>query len=215
MQRVVIWDWNGTLLDDTPAAVEALNVMLSRRSLESVSLDFYKDRFRFPARSFYEEIGIRVDDSEWDDLAREYHETYALMPVRLASDAMKAIAILSRSGVRQTLASALRQDLLEKSLERFSLSGVFATVKGSDNLDGAGKIQVVRSLIEAETAAAGGGALRFVMIGDAIHDKEVADALGIDCVLSATGGHSARRLSAHGRTCLTLEEAARCALEMF
>ena len=43
-----------------------------------------------------------------------------------------------------------------------------------------------------------------VMIGDALHDKEVADALGIRCVLCAQGSHSAERLRSAAPTGDTL-----------
>lgn len=214
MKGVVIWDWNGTLLDDTISAVDALNIMLEKRSLKSVSLEFYKSRFRFPAREFYKEIGITVPDSEWDDLAKEYHDTYAKIRSSLAVDAREALEIVASAGIRQTIASAMRQDLLDAGVSRFGIRSYFADVRGSDNLDGAGKVATVRALVESEIRAAGGEAVRFLMIGDSIHDKEVADALGLECVLCACGGHSAERLSAVSETVLTLTAAATRAVSL-
>ena len=46
----------------------------------------------------------------------------------------------------------------------------------------------------------------FVLIGDALHDKEVADALGVRCVLCAQGSHAAWRLRAVAPTGDTLME---------
>ena len=69
----IVWDWNGTLLDDTGAALGALNAMLARRGIAAVSMESYRARFRFPARQYYEEIGMPVPDAEWDAIAQEYH----------------------------------------------------------------------------------------------------------------------------------------------
>ena len=52
MKGVVIWDWNGTLLDDTISAVDALNIMLKKRSLKSVSLEFIRVAFAFLQENF-------------------------------------------------------------------------------------------------------------------------------------------------------------------
>ena len=48
--------------------------------------------------------------------------------------------------------------------------------------------------------------------GDALHDKEVADALGIDCILCAQGSHAAWRLRAVAPTGETLVDALKLAL---
>ena len=46
----VIWDWNGTLLDDAVLCVEVMNVVLARRKLPPLTAERYADRFRFPVR---------------------------------------------------------------------------------------------------------------------------------------------------------------------
>lgn len=46
----VIWDWNGTIFDDAERCVEIANGMLSRRELPVLSLDQYRETFRFPIR---------------------------------------------------------------------------------------------------------------------------------------------------------------------
>ena len=214
MRGVIIWDWNGTLLDDTQAAVDALNLMLGRRSLKSLSLEFYKERFRFPARDFYEEIGIKVRDDEWDELAKEYHSTYATFPVKLAEGVVEALEAVSRAGLRQVIASALRNDLLKAQVSSFGIAEYFSEVRGTDNLDGAGKKEIVRHLMEDERAKAKGEKVNLVMIGDALHDWEVATSLGERCVLCATGGHSARRLREVSDSVLSLTEAASRAISI-
>ena len=44
----VIWDWNGTLLDDAPVCVAAINDMLRERSLPQLSAERYQEIFCFP-----------------------------------------------------------------------------------------------------------------------------------------------------------------------
>jgi len=205
----ILWDWNGTLLDDTQAALDALNAMLARRGKPPIAMDFYRDHFGFPVRPFYERIGIDLAHENWDALAQEYHDAYARQPKRLNAGAAAALALAKARGVRQSVVSALRQDLLDADLAAFGVRGYMAFAYGTDNLDGSSKLTRARDLM----ARLGNPDPRgVVIIGDAFHDKEVADALGIGCVLHAQGSHAGWRLRQAAPVAETLEDAVRLAL---
>lgn len=208
----VIWDWNGTLLDDTQAAVEALNVMLVRRGLAPIDICLYRDVFAFPVRPFYERIGFRLEDEDWDALAVEYHDCYAVQPKALNETARDVLEQARRMGARQSVVSALRQDLLESAITRHGIEGYMDNVFGVDNLNGSSKLSRARELV-AKLVSEGAALSDLVMIGDAIHDKEVADSLGVRCVLCAQGSHAAWRLRAAGQTEETLLAALRRAMQ--
>lgn len=201
--KCVIWDWNGTLLDDTTAALNAFNRQLVKRSLEPIGLDFYRENFAFPVKPFYAKCGIELEREDWDQLAKEYHLAYAEEAKALHREARAALETLKSRGVRQYVLSALRQDLLEKAMEEYALGGYFVRVMGVDNLDGSSKLERAKELV-SEIAAS---AKEIVFIGDALHDAEVARAVGARCVLAATGGHSAARLKSAAPTVNTLSEA--------
>ena len=198
----VFWDWNGTLLDDTQAALDTLNAMLARRRGRPIAMDYYRDHFAFPVKPFYKSIGVCLENEDWDALAQEYHDVYAMQPKGLNPEAVAALKRAQAAGARQSIVSALRQDLLESALEEFGIRGFFAHVCGVDNLDGLSKIDRAKELfllVRTEDSAAD-----VVVIGDALHDKEVADALGVRCVLCAQGSHAAWRLRAVAPTGDTL-----------
>ena len=213
----ILWDWNGTLLDDTQAALDTLNLMLRRRGREAIAMDYYRDHFSFPCRPFYEQIGMNVPDSEWDALAHEYHETYSAQPVRLNAETMAALGRVKAAGARQSIISALRQDLLDDVTRSFGVAPYMECVYGTDNLDGASKLDRALELMTklVSTAEEGDRFLsNVVMIGDALHDKEVADALGVRCVLCGQGSHAAWRLREVAPTGDTLLEAVDLALAL-
>ena len=211
MQRpkpYILWDWNGTLLDDTEAALATLNEMITVRGGQPIGMEFYRDHFAFPVRPFYDKIGIVAhNEDEWNGIAHEYHEVYGRQPKKLNPLAVTALEMAKEAGCRQSIVSALRQDLLEADMARNGVTKYFERICGSDNLDGASKLDRARDLL-AELSSP-----RFVLIGDALHDKEVADALGIDCILCAQGSHAAWRLRAVAPTGETLVDALRLALE--
>ncbi len=208
----LVWDWNGTLLDDTDAALGALNELLAQRGLPTITLDFYRQTFSFPVRPYYEFLGMDLAREDWDALAKSYHDAYHARPAGLNAEALAALDLAHAHGVRQVLLSALRQDYLDAAVDRFRLCGYFDFVVGSDNLDGASKLSRARALKDLLARADGGASDELVFIGDALHDKEVADALGARVVLFSGGGHAAERLAAVAPTAATLTGAVRLAI---
>ena len=207
----ILWDWNGTLLDDTQAALDTLNIMLARRGAKPIALDFFRDHFAFPCRPFYDMIGMHVEDDEWDALAKEYHDLYAEQPKQLNRETLAALERVKRSGAKQSIISALRQDLLDEVTARMGVAKYMECIYGVDNLDGASKLDRALELM-SHLAPQFGEQPDVVLIGDALHDKEVADALKVRCVLCGQGSHAAWRLRAAAPTGETLLEAVDIAL---
>ena len=207
----ILWDWNGTLLDDTQAALDTLNIMLARRGAKPIAMEFFRDHFAFPCRPFYDTIGMHVEDDEWDALAKEYHDLSAEQPKRLTRETIAALEAVKRSGAKQSIISALRQDLLDEATAFYGVAPYMECVYGVDNLDGASKLDRALELMN-HIAPQVGEQPDVVLIGDAIHDKEVADALKVRCVLCGQGSHASWRLRKVAPTGETLLEAVKLAL---
>lgn len=190
--RNVVWDWNGTLLDDLAAGVNTLNDMLGKRGLPLLTVQQYKERFGFPVLDFYREVGFDLEKESLHQLSVDFVETYDKYAegVGLNPYAQEILAYIQKSGIRQYVLSALREDLLKGMLCDFHIDSRFDCVCGSDNIYAAGKIergQRMLKMLEISPAET-------LMIGDTIHDAEVAEALGFDCILFAGGHNSESRL---------------------
>lgn len=200
----ILWDWNGTLLDDSRASVAALNDLLAARGLKPITLAFYRAQFAFPARGFYERCGMDLAREDWDALARGYHDAYLAhaRTAPLAPSARAALDLARALGWRQMILSAMRQDYLEAAVGAFGIAGYFDAVVGTDNLDGGSKLARARALaarLEPDRA----------LVGDSLHDREVADALGARCILYAGGSHEPARLAPFAPVVADLDEAVR------
>lgn len=206
----IIWDWNGTLLDDNHASLSALNAILLRRGLETVDLDYYRKNFAFPVRYFYESLGVKIECEDWDALAQEYHDAYHECELRLAADAKDALEFVRDNGVSQAVVSAMREDYLISDMDRFGIRPYFESVLGTNNLDGCSKLSRIRDYV-----ALAGGREEYVVIGDSLHDKEVADAIGARCVFYGGGSHDPSRLREFGVVADTLVGAVREAVKPF
>ena len=213
METYLLWDWNGTLLDDIAAEVGSLNAMLVRRGKNPVSTGFFRENFAFPARRFYELVGMNVPDDEWEALAKEYHDTYHAESYGLAPDALTALEAAKAKGAGQSVISALHQRYLDAETRRFGVRGYMDHVYGVDNLDGGSKLDRARELLRIlQRSTFNLQPSAFVLIGDSIHDHEVASALGIRCVLYSGGSHSRRRLEPFAPVGDTLAECVEIAL---
>ena len=195
----LLWDWNGTLLDDTALCLRALNGMMEARGLKPITLDYFRAHFAFPSRNFYNFLGMTTSDETWDAMAQEYHDRYHEVAAEINREAREALTYAKDFGFRQSIISALRQDFLTAEVNKFKLRNFFDYAYGSDNLNGGTKIERACELVERLKRE---GFIRgpLVLIGDSLHDKVTADAVGARSVLFSGGSHSAERLAAEAPT---------------
>ncbi len=192
----LIWDWNGTLLDDVDAVVAALNRMLVSREAKPTDKTYYRAHFGFPVRPFYAELGVDLAKWDWNDICTDFHAFVAAEPQGPRADAVAALERARALGFRQGVLSAHHEGMLNDALVRFGLRDYFDFVCGTDNLSGASKLERGRALmarLRAETPQA-----RFACVGDTQHDAEVARDLGVDCLLVSGGHQTDERLAATG-----------------
>ena len=78
MSRIdhVIWDWNGTLVDDALLCVNIVNGILSEMNIPNVSFDYYRDNFSFPVRSYYEKIGLPIEEARYQKVSETFITEY-------------------------------------------------------------------------------------------------------------------------------------------
>lgn len=202
--RNVVWDWNGTLLNDLEAGVSTLNRMLEKRGLERLTTETYKDEFGFPVIDFYKKVGFDVEGESFHDLSVDFVETYELFAdqVILNEGVETVLASLQKKGIRLYVLSALREDLLQQMLHDFSIASYFDTACGSEDIYAAGKVERGLRMVEQ----LGIDPEDTLMVGDTIHDAEVAKALGFDCVLYSGGHNSEWRLKQKGKVIHRLED---------
>ena len=56
--KYIIWDWNGTLIDDAWLFVEIMNEELKERMLPQINIQDYRQHFTFPVKKYYERLGF-------------------------------------------------------------------------------------------------------------------------------------------------------------
>lgn len=187
----VIWDFNGTILDDVEIGIESVNLMLSARGLKTIdSVEEYRHAFGFPIIDYYRSLGFDFEKEDYYTvLAPEWVNNYLERVPRTRAfdgveDTLKAVRKL---GLVQVLLSASEVEQLTGQLCGLGLDGYFSEIVGLDNIH-AGSKKDNALLWKARNPDAVP-----LFIGDTEHDAEVARAVGADCVLFA-GGHQPREL---------------------
>lgn len=192
----IIWDWNGTLLNDLEIAIDSINHLLDDRNLELLTVDRYLDVFTFPVRDYYEQIGFDLKNEPFEIPAFQFITIYnkAVEACGLHLEVIPLLNRLQDRGYRQFILSAMEQEQLQKTVSDNGINHFFEDLSGLDNHYATSKVENGKSLIRKR----GLNPERTLMIGDTIHDFEVARAMGCNCVLVAKGYQSKERLLSSG-----------------
>lgn len=192
----VIWDWNGTLLNDVQQCLTVLNQMLARRQMPPVTIDQYRELLDFPVIDFYRQIGFDFQNETYQEVAHEYITGYekSWCNCRLHRGAKDILRALNTAGISQSVLSAYQQKRLEEAIRYFDLGRFFVKLIGLNDHYAAGKADNGKRWLEQLDHPAGD----VLLIGDTVHDAKVARHIGVDCVLTTFGHNSKIRLQTCG-----------------
>lgn len=188
----IIWDWNGTLLDDVWLSVEVFNTMMQNYGLGQITKNYYRKNFRFPVIDFYKCAGFDFSQMDFEQVGNFFIDTYNARryECRLFDGVPEIMQKLNDGGTSQSVLSASRKDHLKEAIEhhgieKFLLSSagledIYANSKEALGVKHVEKINVPRENI--------------LMVGDTDHDLLVAQTMGVNCVLMSAGHFSQDRL---------------------
>lgn len=201
----VIWDWNGTLVDDVRAAVETVNQLLAARSLPLLDVEQYRRVFDFPVRVYYERVGFDFAQESFTSVCMEWLEHYEQRwrHCGLRAGARDVLARMSERGVSHSVLSASQHDALQLQAAHHDLHEAIGAWVGQADSEARGKVEAGRRWLARQRL----DARAVVLVGDTLHDLEVAEELGVSCLLLEGGHHDAERLRSRGaRVCRDLGE---------
>ena len=190
MYDTIIWDWNGTLLDDLDLSIKAVNVLLKERDLPLLTLDRYRDIFGFPVINYYEKAGFDFSKEPFEIPARQYVKLYASgeSDLKLFPDVVDTLSFFKDNNYRQIVLSAMKEDNLRKMISNAGISHFFDGIFGIKDNYAREKVSIGKQVIENLNL----NPEKCLMIGDTLHDAEVAEQCGFDCILFS-GGHVAKQ----------------------
>jgi phosphoglycolate phosphatase len=194
--NTIIWDWNGTLLNDIDYCVSTMNSLLADRNLPLLDTKKYREVFSFPVKEYYQTIGFDFTKEDFSIPAHQFIDLYTrnFDSCPLQNSAVEVLSFLQEKGVRQFVLSAMEHEMLEKTIEMKGITRFFEGVAGLQDHYAVSKIEQGKQLINDFKI----DIEKTWLIGDTIHDFEVATDIGIKCILIANGHQSIKRLQKTG-----------------
>lgn len=198
----VVWDWNGTLLNDVELNCAIMNRMLLERGKKPLpDLETYRRIFGFPIKGYYERAGFDFSREPYESVADEYLSLYqpASMECRLFEGAREVMDSLDRKGVRQVVLSASQEDCLVEQLRNLHVKEKFDEVLALDHCLAYSKAALAEEWMTKNRLSGE----NLLLIGDTLHDYEVAARLNAPCLLVAAGHQDKERLLSCGSPVLS------------
>ncbi len=192
----IIWDWNGTLLNDLDFCISTINILLRKRELPELDKSKYREVFSFPVKEYYRAIGFDFDKEDFAVPAKEFIDLYdsGVEKCSLHNNTSVILEFFKKHKFRQFVLSAMKENMLVKTLKHKGIYSFFEGVAGLGDHYAVSKIERGNQLIQQYKI----DTKNTWMIGDTIHDFEVACELGIQCILVADGHQSKQRLESTG-----------------
>ncbi|MEV6851526.1 haloacid dehalogenase-like hydrolase [Actinoplanes sp. NPDC051411] len=182
----IVWDWNGTLLGDGPALIEATIEAFRECGLPAVTRESYQRHHVQPIPLFYSRLaGRELTDAEQSRVAAGFQTAYEKRrtTVRLTADALAALGLWAAAGRSQSLLSMYPHDLLMPLVSGFGLDRFFTRVDGSAGRDVSRKAPFLARHLRVQ----GIDPARAVLIGDSVDDVAAAAECGVRCVVYHAG----------------------------
>jgi phosphoglycolate phosphatase-like HAD superfamily hydrolase len=201
VRQHVVWDWNGTLVDDLPLVVRATNAAFASVGGPAVTEAEHRRDFRRPIADYYAQVlGRPVGGDEFIQLNKVFHDVYQAGVVNCPLTADAEAALDAWSGSQSLLSMWYHNELL-MAVADYGLSGRFQRidglrlpVAGAENHNGPYK----GPFLARHLAALRLEGARVVMIGDTVDDAVAAASAGAACVLYTGGFTEAGQLRATG-----------------
>lgn len=194
--KAIIWDWNGTLLNDVDICIDCMNQLLVGRNIEPINRQKYLEIFTFPVKDYYEKAGFDFHKEDFEVPAIQFIDLYhkSLNNATLHPSVNYILNFSKSLGIQQYILSAMQHDSLLKSLKSNGIYDFFVQINGIDNHYAHSKVEMGFDLIKKIPF----NKSEIVLIGDTLHDENVANELGIKCILIASGHQSKERLDVNG-----------------
>ncbi len=186
--KLIVFDVNGTLFDDTPIFWEAINGIFPKYNKDRLPLKTLQEKFGQPWTSIYREFGITEEMASDNDLYGIYNELYKNQgnppPVPGLEETLDWLGLM---GILLAIVSTQQNKITIPLLEKLGLAEKFFRISGSvpDKREALKDIAVAASLLPEQVA----------YVGDQEDDVTHAKMAGCVSVAFCGGLHDHRRLS--------------------
>lgn len=187
--KYVIFDFNGTILDDTDVGMAAENHCIKEFGLDRGPLtkDEYLHVFTFPVKDYYEKVGFDWNVHSFEEVGACWVKWYRALKdgYKIHDGVLEILKQNREKGIKNVIISASSLDVMKQQLVELGILEYFDEVLGIDNIYASSKVDIALNWIKDKNPE------DCIMLGDTLHDLDVARAMKVECILIAKG-HQAK-----------------------
>ena len=186
----IVWDWNGTLVNDGWLFVELINRVLKKRTLREITIDIYREEFCFPLEKYYKKIGFDFNLEPYEIPSMEFVDLYNKNKYRprLYSGAINLLKKLCDLGIKNYLLSAQNEVSLKELVKFYKIEPYFEKIRGTTNFHARGKDLVAKEMLKEIPSVES-----VLFVGDTNMDMDIAKMHASKFVAIAFGHQSGKR----------------------
>jgi phosphoglycolate phosphatase-like HAD superfamily hydrolase len=198
--KLIVFDWNGTILADTIPCWKASNACLEFYGVPPIDLKRYRETCHFPVIHFYKLNGACVDRvlQHKDEANKIFYTHYTRLAAanRTRAGVRELLTWLEAQKFDRTILSNYITEEIEKQLKRLKLERYFSHVCGNGHGNTVLQHTTKTQRLSEFMLKRGYYPENTYLIGDSTEEPEIAHKLGLKCI-SITGGYfSTKRLRA-------------------
>lgn len=194
--RLIIFDWDGTLMDSEAQIVTALQASIHDLELDVRSAEQCRDIIGLGLREAVDALYPGSDDALLECFVERYryHWFSNTTGSQLFAGARETLALLKQSGILLAVATGKGRAGLDMVLDHTGLANSFAATRCSDETCSKPHPQMLLEILEelqVDPAEA-------LMVGDTEYDMQMASNAGVGLIGVSYGVHERDRLEKHG-----------------
>lgn len=198
MIKLIVFDWNGTLIADTKACMDTDNHVLKVFGGKQVGLNTYRNSINIPAIDFYVDHGCNREllQKESEKLGNVFHTYYEtrVAKIRTRRNADMLLKWLNDHNIDSIILSNHTVEGIRFQIKRLSIEKYFKEIIANTALDSSmkhrnKKIKLLHYFKKSQLKPS-----EVIVIGDSPEEIEMGKQYQINTVAITEGYYSKRRL---------------------
>lgn len=198
MIKLVVFDWNGTLLSDTKACMDTDNYVIKSFGGNPVNLKVYRETIIIPSNNFYAQHGIEMERliKQSKKVGQVFHLFYEkrVKKCRSRKGAKQILKWLDSKSINSLILSNHTVEGISFQLKRLKINDYIKEVLANNELNTSMRTRNKFEKLQDYINKTGYNKNEILIVGDSPEESEIAKRLGIKSILITEGYYSTSRL---------------------
>lgn len=140
----MVFDWNGTMLDDAERARLATNRVLAEMALPALSVEQFRDTFRLPMTSYFHALGVLKVDVE--EAVADWNRFLVGGPIALSAGVPEMLEAARLSDIPVGIVSAASAEVVRTDANALGVEEYLSFIVGDARVKSAALREISSSL---------------------------------------------------------------------